>query len=65
MRSSAVHRNLKTEVQVQVVDELADALLLEQTVDVGHALGQTVVQDGAANRGVDELLVELDCLGVQ
>ncbi len=33
-----VHRDLETEVQVQVVDELADALLLEQAVDVTACL---------------------------
>ncbi len=33
-------RDLKAEVQVAVVDQLADALLLEQAVDVRHALGE-------------------------
>ena len=55
---------LEAEVQVAVVDQLADSLLLEQAVDVGHALGESVVEDGAADGGVDELLVELDRLGV-
>ena len=36
-----VHRYLKPEVQVEVVDELPDALLLEQAVDVRHAFGKT------------------------
>ena len=56
--------DLEAEVQVAVVDELADALLLEQAVDERHALGQRVVEDGAADGGGDELLVELDRLGV-
>ncbi len=60
-----MHRDLEAEVQVEVVDELADALLLEQAVDERHALGQRVVEDGAADGGVDVLLVELDRLGVR
>ncbi len=56
--------DFEAEVQVAVVDELADALLLEQAVDVGHALGERIVEDGAADGGGDELLVELDRLGV-
>ena len=54
----------EAEVEVAVVDELADSLLLEQAVDVGHAFGERVVEDGAADGGGDELLVELDRLGV-
>ena len=57
-------RDFEAEVQVAVVDQLADALLLEQAVDVRHARGQRVVQDGAADGGVDVLLVEFDRLGV-
>ena len=55
------HRDgeFEAEVEVAVVDELADALLLEQAVDVGHALRERVVEDGAADGGGDELLVEL------
>ena len=44
-------RDFKAEVEVAVVDELADSLLLEQAVDVRHALGERVVEDRAANRG--------------
>ena len=56
--------DFETEVEVAVVDQLADALLLEQAVDVRHALGERIVEDGAADRGVDVLLVELDRLSV-
>jgi hypothetical protein len=56
--------SLEAEVEVAVVDELADSLLLEQAVDVRHAFGEGVVEDGAADGGRDELLGELDRLGV-
>ena len=56
--------DFEAEVQVAVVDELADSLLLEQAVDVGHAFGERIVEDGAADGRVDVLLVELDRLGV-
>ena len=55
---------LEAVVEVAVVDELADALLLEQAVDVGHLLGERIVEDGAADGGGDELAVVLDRLGV-
>ena len=49
-------RGLKAELQVAVVHELADALLLEQAVDVRHVLGQVIVEDRAADRRVHVLL---------
>ena len=57
-------RDFETEAQVAVVHQRADALLLEQAVDVRHAFGQVVVQDGAADRGVDESALDLYRLGV-
>src|SRR6185437_6433135 len=57
--------DLEAEVQVAVVDELADALLLEQTVDERNPLRQRVIEDGAADRGGDVLLVEVHGLGVR
>ena len=61
------HRGLQTEAQVAVVHQLADALLLEQAVDVRHlgcATLQVIVHDGAAHRGRDELPLEVGRLGV-
>ena len=58
------HRHLKAEVLVAIVDQLADALLLEQAVDERHAGRQGVVEDDAADGGRQELLVEVDRLGV-
>ena len=57
-------RGLQAQVQVAVVHQLADSLLLQQAVDVRHPLGQRVVEDGAAHRGGEELLVEVHHLGV-
>ena len=61
------HRGLQAEPQVAVVHQLADALLLEQAVDVRHVRGaalQVVVHDGAAHGGRDELPLEVGRLGV-
>ena len=41
-------RLLEAEAQVAVLHEVLQALLAQQAVDVGHALGQVVVQDDAA-----------------
>ena len=50
-------RDLETEVQVAVVDQLADALLLEQAVDVRHA------RPGSASlRMARPTVVEMYCL---
>ncbi len=59
-----LHGELKAVVEVAVVDELADTLLLEQAVDVGHLLGERIVEDGAADGGGDELTLVLDRLRV-
>ena len=61
------HRGLQTEAQVAVVHQVADALLLEQAVDVRHvgrAALDVVVHDGAAHRGRDVLPLEHGRLGV-
>ena len=57
-------RLLEAEAQVAVLHEVLQALLAEQAVDEGHALGQVVVQDDAADRGVDDLVLDVLDLGV-
>ena len=57
-------RGFKSEAQIAVVDQSAHALFLQQTVDVGHGLGQMVVQNGAAHGGVQESAIHLNRLGV-
>ena len=59
-----VHGDLKPKVQVEVVDELSNALLLQQTIDVRHAFRQRIVQNRAADGRRDELLVQHDHFGV-
>ena len=50
-------RDFQSEAQIAVADQRADALLLEQAVDVRHALGKVIVQNGASHRGVHERAV--------
>src|SRR6185437_9477525 len=57
-------RGFQAKAQVGVVDQLADALLLEQAVDVRHVRGQMIVQNGAAHSGVDELPLQPARFGV-
>ena len=57
-------RDLEAETQVAVIHQRADTLFLEQAVDVGHALGQMVVQNRAADGRVDEGALDLNRLGV-
>src|SRR5208282_3976850 len=52
------------EAQVGVLHQELQALFLEQAVDERHALGQMVVEDHAADGGVDELAGEHDGLRV-
>src|SRR5581483_1965697 len=52
-------RYFQPEAQVGVVHQSANALLLEQAVDVRHTLGQLVVQDRATDRRVDECTLDL------
>src|SRR5579863_4339678 len=60
------HENgsLNSVAQVAVVNQLLHALLLKQAVYERSALGQVVVENRAAHGGVQELLFELDGLGV-
>ena len=59
-----VDRDRQTVLQVAILNELREALLLEQAVDERHLIGQNVVEDDAADRRVHVLLHELDRLGV-
>ena len=59
------HGALQAEAQVAVIDELLHALLLDQAVDEGHLLRQVIVEDHAADGGVDELALHHDRLGVR
>ena len=59
------HRGFQSEMQVAVLDHLAGTFLFQQAVDVGQHLGQVVVQNHAADGGLDELVVQCDGLGVQ
>src|SRR5205807_2113540 len=52
-------RGFQAEPQIGVVHQLTNALLLEQAIDIGHGLGQVIIQDGTAHRGIDELPLEL------
>ena len=56
---------LESEAQVAVLHKLLDALLLQQAVDERHVRGQVIVEDHAADGGVQELLVQRDGLGVR
>ena len=58
------HGDRQAELQIAILHQLREALLLQQAVDERHLVGQHVVQDDAADRGVHVLLVELDRLGV-
>ena len=55
----------EAEPQVAVVDQLTNALLLEQAVDVRHTLGQMVVEDRAADRRVQEFALMLNRVGMR
>src|ERR1700760_44277 len=56
---------LQTESQVGVVHKLLNALLLEQTVDVREIARQVVVENDAADGGLNELPLKLDRNGVR
>ena len=65
MRSSSIsHGQVVAVVDERVVDQLLQALLLEQAVDERDLVRQVHVEDDAADGGLDELLVELLNLGV-
>ena len=52
------HQNglLETEAQVGILHQRLNALLLQQAVDEGHVRRQVIVEDHAADGGVQELL---------
>ena len=55
----------QTEAQVGVVHELLNALFLEQAVDVREIARQVVVENDAADGGLNELALQLDRNGVR
>src|SRR5271168_1467520 len=55
----------QAKAQVGVIDELLDALLLEQTVDEREFLRQVRIEDDAANSSLNELALHLDGHGVR
>src|SRR5215470_17021948 len=57
--------DFQAKAQVAVVHQLANALLLEQPVDVRHALGQVIVQDRPAYGRVQEAALVVDFVGVR
>ena len=60
MLSSISDSGLQPEFQIAIVDQLSEALLLEQAVDERHVGRKVIVQDDAAHRGID---VGLDVFG--
>ena len=59
------HGLFEAEAQVAILHERLNALLLEQAVDERHIRRQVIVEDHAADGGVQELLLEMDRLGVR
>ena len=59
------HGLLEAEAQVAILHESLDAFLLEQTIDERHIRREVIVEDHAADGGVQELLVEMNWLGVR
>src|SRR5579862_394801 len=57
-------RGFESKAQIAIIHQCADALLLEQAVDVRHALGKVIVEDGAADRRIDERALHLNRLSV-
>src|SRR5947207_2979649 len=55
----------ETETQIGVINELLNALLLEQPVHEREFLGQMRIENDAANSGLDELALHLHRLGVR
>ena len=56
---------LEAEAQVAVLHQRLHALLLQQAVDERHVRRQVIVEDHAAHGRVQELLVQLNRLGVR
>ena len=63
--SRATHGALEAEAEIAVIDQLLHALFLEQAVDEGHFLRQRIVENDAADGGVEELTLQLHRLGVR
>ena len=59
------HGLFEAEAQIAILHQRLDALLLEQAVDERHVRGQVIVEDHAADGGVQELLVQVHRLGVR
>ena len=59
-----LHRQVVAVVDVAVADEVLQAALLEQAVDERDLVGQVLVEDDAADGGLDQLVVDLLDLGV-
>ena len=60
-----LHGALQSEAQVAVIAELLHALFLDEAVDERHFLGQVIVENHAADGGVDELALQRDGFGVR
>ena len=60
-----LHGALQAKAQVAVVAELLHALFLDEAVDERHFLGQVIVENHAADGGVDELALQRDRFGVR
>ena len=60
-----LHGAVDTGRQVAALDQLLQALLLEHAVDERNVLRQRAVEQDAANRGVDDLVVDFLHIGVQ
>ena len=59
------HGALKTKPEVAVINQLLDALLLDEAVDERHLFGKLVVEDHAARGRADELLLQLNRRGMR
>src|SRR5208282_37219 len=59
------HGLLESEAEVAVLHERLHALLLEQAVDEGHFRRQVIVEDHAANGGVQKLFAQVNRLGMR
>src|SRR5579863_4165010 len=57
-------RGLEAEREIAIVDQRANALFLEQAIDVRHALGQVIVQDRAPDGCIDKRPLHRNRLGV-
>ena len=56
---------LRAEAQIAILHQLLNSLLLQQSIDERHVRREVIVEDHAADGGVQELPVELDRLSVR